>query len=580
MNTPLKVFIIEDEIIAAESLKLDLENLGYQVIGKENSHDKVLPKIKENQPDLILMDIKIKGDIDGIDLAKKINQIMCVPIIYLTAYADEKTLNRAMETSPYGYIVKPYKTEDLVTNIRIAWQKYNQINHITHQLTSQQERLNFISKYDELTQLPNQLSLVENFNGILELFYQQLNSQADLDIDNKSQFIPLFYLNFGRFYLIRDELGQDLANMLFKALVKRLKANLNEDYILTRLDGDDFALIIPPIKTKQIAIDLATNLLEKITPPFIYKQQEIYIDFKIGISLYPIHGENIDQLLYKAKEAAKDLEQNQYKIYSPAFHSFTAKQVSLEAKLHNALENRELEIYYQPLVEMRTNKIFGAEALLRWNNPEDKYISPEIFIPLAEEIGIIETINNWILNTACEEFNYLHKNFKSDLQLSINLSKRQFDQDYLEQKILKILAYNYFNPSLLQIEISESLLVNNHQMASRKLKKLHSIGLKIAIDDFGTGYSSLGYLQNLYFDILKLDRIFINKIESNPKNATITKSLIEMAHELNLKIIAEGVETEPELSFLHKNNCDYYQGYLFSRALPFQQFKELLEINI
>lgn len=141
--------------------------------------------------------------------------------------------------------------------------------------------------------------------------------------------------------------------------------------------------------------------------------------------------------MYKAKEAAKDLEQNQYKIYSPAFHSFTAKQVSLEAKLHNALENRELEIYYQPLVEMRTNKIFGAEALLRWNNPEDKYISPEIFIPLAEEIGIIETINNWILNTACEEFNYLHKNFKSDLRLSINLSKRQFDQDYLEQKNIK-----------------------------------------------------------------------------------------------------------------------------------------------
>ncbi|WP_330204215.1 two-component system response regulator [Cyanobacterium sp. DS4] len=580
MNIPVKIFIIEDEVIAAESLKLDLENLGYQVIGKANSQEKVLPKIKENRPDLILMDIRIKGDIDGIELAKKINQIICVPVIYLTAYADEKTLNRAMETSPYGYIVKPYKTEDLATTIRVALQKYNQINHITHQLTSQQERLNFISKYDELTQLPNQLSLVENFNGILELFYQKLNSQVDLDIDNKSQFIPLLYLNFGRFYLIRDELGQDLANMLFKALVKRLKANLNEDYILTRLDGDDFALIVPPIKTKQIAIDLATNLLEKITPPFIYKQQEIYIDFKIGISLYPIHGENIDQLLYKAKEAVKDLEQNQYKIYSPAFHSFTAKQVSLEAKLHNALNNQELEIYYQPLVEMKTNKIFGAEALLRWNNPEDKYISPEIFIPLAEEIGIIETINDWILNTACEEFNYLHKNFKSDLQLSINLSKRQFDQDYLEQKILKILADNYFNPSLLQIEISENFLVNNHQVASRKLKKLHNIGLKIAIDDFGTGYSSLGYLQNLDFDILKLDRIFINKIENNQKNATITKSLIEMAHELNLKIIAEGVETEPELSFLHKNNCDYYQGYLFSRALPFQQFKELLEINI
>jgi len=485
-----------------------------------------------------------------------------------------------METSPYGYIVKPYKIEDLSTTIRIALQKYTQISHIKSQLTSQQERLNFISKYDELTQLPNHLSLVENFNGILEVFYQQLNSQSDIESSNNSHFIPLFYLSFSRFKLIRDELRQDLANMLFKALVKRLKANLQEDYVLIRLNNDDFALIIPPVTTKQLALNLAEDLLVKITPPFIYKEQEIYINFQIGISLYPIHGENVDQLLYKAQEAIKDLGQNQYQIYSPAFHNYNPKQISLEAKLHRALENKEFEIYYQPQVEMKTNKIVGAEALLRWNNPEEKYISPDVFIPLAEDIGVIESINEWILNTTCEQFSYLHKNFKSDLLLCVNLSKRQFYHDYLEQKILKILANNYFNPSLLQIEVSEHLLVNNHQTASRKLKNLQRVGLKVAIDDFGTGYSSLGYLQNFQFDTLKIDRIFIKDIQTNPKNATITKSLIEMAHELNLIVVAEGVETEPELSFLHKHNCDYYQGYLFSRAVPFQQFKELLEKNI
>lgn len=580
MNNPLKVFIIEDEVIAAESLKLDLESLGYQVIGKANSREKFLTQILENKPDLILMDIKLKGDIDGIELAKEINKFFLVPIIYLTAYADEKTLNRAMETSPYGYIVKPYKIDDLSTTIRVAMQKYNQISNIKSQLTSQQERLNFLSKYDELTQLPNQLSLVENFNGILEVFYQQLNAQSGLEPSSNSHFIPLFYLSFSRFQLIRDELGQDLANMLFKALVKRLKANLNEDYILTRLNGDDFALIVPPITTKQVAIDLAEDLLQKITPPFIYKEQEIYIDFQIGISLYPIHGENVDQLLYKAKEVIKNIGQNQYQIYSPAFHNYNAKQISLEAKLHHALENGEFEIYYQPQVEIHSNKIIGAEALLRWNHPEEKYISPEIFIPLAEEIGIIEPINEWILNTTCQQFSYLHKNFKPDLLLCVNLSKRQFYHDYLEQKILKIIANNYFNPSLLQVEVSETILIDNYQNSARKLKKLQRLGLKVAIDDFGTGYSSLGYLQNFQFDTLKIDHIFIKDIQTNQKNATITKSLIEMAHQLNLIVVAEGVETEPELSFLYKNNCDYYQGYLFSRALPFQQFQELLAKNI
>lgn len=579
----IKIFIVEDEVIAAESLSIDLNQLGYEVIGKSNNGEKALLKIQETNPDLVLMDINLKGNTDGIRLTEELAKVTSIPVVYLTAYSNEEILSRAANTFPYGYIVKPYKKEDLSTTIIIALQKYKEIENIKNQLIEQREKLNYIAKFDEVTQLPNQLSLVENFNGILEVFYQQLSDEFTGNENEIPQLIPIFYLNFSRFKLIRDEFGQDLGNLLLKALVKRLKANLSEQTIITRLEGDDFALIIPPIETKQTAIDLAKMLLEKITPPFIYKNQEIFIDFRIGITFYPLQGQNIDELLYKAKESIKDLEklgENQYQIYSPALHRYTAKQITLEAQLHHAIERNELELYYQPKVEFKTNKITGAEALLRWNHPEEKFISPSIFIPLAEEVGLIDTIGEWVLNKACEQFSFLQKKYKNDLQIAVNISARQFNQDLLEHKLLKIIGSHYFNPNLLELELTESLLVNNANTVAKKLNKLKSLGFKIAIDDFGTGYSSLGYMQNFNFDTLKIDRCFIKDIQNNPKNATITKSLIDMAHQLNLNVIAEGVEIEPELAFLHKNNCDFYQGYLFSRPLPFRQFEELLVNNI
>ncbi|MBL1209225.1 MAG: EAL domain-containing protein [Geminocystis sp. GBBB08] len=579
----MKIFIVEDEIIAAESLTVDLENLGYEVVGKANSGEKALQQINKTNPDLVLMDINIQGEINGITLTEELTKTHSIPVVYLTAYADQETLSRALKTSPFGYIVKPYKREDLASSIIIALQKYKEIEHIKSQIIEQREKLNFISKFDEVTQLPNQLSLVENFNAILEVFYQQLTYQKEFNQNDLPQLIPIFYLNFNRFKLIRDELGQDVGNMLLKALVKRLKVNLSQETIITRLQGDDFALIIPPIESKQIAIDLAKMLLEKITPPFIYKNQEIYIDFLIGITFYPLQGQNIDELLYKAKETIRHLEkigENQYEVYSPALHKYTAKQISLEAQLHHALERNELELYYQPKVNIKTSKIIGSEALLRWNHPEEKFISPSIFIPLAEEIGLIETIGEWVLNKACQQFLFLQKKYKNDLQIAVKLSARQFNQDLLEHKILKIIAYHCFNPSLLELELTESLLINNPKVASKKLNKLKSAGVKISIDDFGTGYSSMSYIKDFNFDTLKIDRCFIKDINNNNTNATITKSLIDMAHQLNLEVVAEGVEIEPELAFLHKNNCDFYQGYLFSRPLPFRQFEELLVNNI
>jgi len=370
---------------------------------------------------------------------------------------------------------------------------------------------------------------------------------------------------------------------LFKALVRRLKANLGDETVIARLANYDFCVINPPIMTRQVAIDLARTLLKQITPPFLYKNEEVYIDFNIGISFYPMDGDHITELLNKAKTAVKktrSLGLNQYKVYSNALHSYRSNEVTLEAQLHKALKEEEFELYYQPKMDIATKEITGAEALLRWNHPEEKFISPAVFIPIAEEIGLINKIGEWVLNTACREFNHLHREIDSNLSIAVNFSARQFNSESLEHKILKVLGDNYFNPNLLEVELTESVLVNNPEFTIKKLNKLKSVGLKVSIDDFGKGYSSLGYLQSFNFDILKIDRVFIKDIDTNSKNASIVKCIIEMAHQLNLRVVAEGVEKESELAFLSKNNCDGFQGYLFSRPLPFAQFKELLLLRL
>jgi diguanylate cyclase (GGDEF)-like protein len=587
MNEAIKIFIVEDELIAAESLSIDLTKLGYQVIGKANCQEKALQSISKTHPDLVLMDIKLKGDQDGINIAEEIQKNWEIPVVYLTAYADEKTLQRAKKTYPYGYIVKPYKIQDLQTSIVIALNKHQQLMLVQKTLNREQKKLHYLTTNDPITKLPNQLSLLENFEGIVECLYQQ--NKEDLSQENTeeseaflAEIIPIFYINLDRFSLIRDEFGNELANFLLRGITERLKSNVPPNSIISSLQGDEFAIVIPPISTKQVAIDLAKKLISNIHKPFNYQKQEIFVDLSIGISFYPLQGEDIYKLLRNAKKALEKLQKlggNQYQVYSPAFHSYNPKEIELETKLNHALENNELEVFYQPIIAIETGKIIGAEALLRWKTKDEGLISPSVFIPIAEQTGLIETMGDWVLQTACFQTQTLHQKGFSDLKISVNFSARQFNQEDLAHKIGIILATTALNARYLQIELRESILVDNPTISQRKLAMLKNLGLQIAIDDFGTGYSSLSYLQNFQFDLLKIDRCFVTNINNNYKNTAITQALIEMSHQLKLQVVAEGVETQAELAFLQQHNCDYFQGYLFSRPLPFSEYLKLLQMK-
>ncbi|HEY9872303.1 MAG TPA: EAL domain-containing protein, partial [Candidatus Obscuribacterales bacterium] len=256
-----------------------------------------------------------------------------------------------------------------------------------------------------------------------------------------------------------------------------------------------------------------------------------------------------------------------------------SEQQALEADLHLALERKQLQVYYQPQISTQTGKIVGAEALLRWHHPERGFISPAIFIPLAEKSDLIVSIGEWVFSTACRQTKAWHTDKIGHLQIAVNLSGRQFDQLNLRQRLEPILTDTGLDPKYLKLELTESILVQNADLALRQLNSLKALGVQIAIDDFGTGYSSLRYLQQFPFDILKIDQCFIRQL-NNAKTIAITIAIIQMAHSLHLKVIAEGVETEAELAFLREHNCDEIQGYLFSRPLPVAEFEKLLASDL
>lgn len=583
-----KILIVEDELLISYNLSHKLRKLGYQVVGEVDSGEAALEKVSEIQPDLILMDIVLKSDMDGIETAAKIHKSYNIPVIYLTAYADDQTLKRAEGTGAYGYILKPFKERELHATIKMALSKHQESlnRQPVSTLPMPPEQLGYDwLHYDNLTELPNRLSLREQFQkitapllppGMEESDSEEVNYPFIIGLD---QFVPVLCLGLDRFRRINDTLGYEIGDLLLKAVAQRLLKELKNYGRVVRLNADQFVIILEPIEQKKVASDVAQALLSNISQPFRVKNQEIFITTSVGIAMYPHDGYEIDKLLIKANKAMERVKQrggNHYEFYTAAFKIGSADSLTLETDLRYALERKELHLYYQPQINLKTNQIIGAEALLRWHHPVRGLVPPKKFIPIAEESGIIESIGEWVLETACHQAKAWHNAGFDHLTIAVNLSGRQFNQLDLRQKLVQLLVSTGLRPNALHLELTESILVAHVDAAIRRLTALKALRIKIAIDDFGTGYSSLGYLQKFPFDILKIDQCFVHNIHQNPKNAAITIALISMAHQMGLEVIAEGVETKEELDLLQAHQCDVIQGRLFSGALVVTDFEKLL----
>ena len=541
-----KILVVEDESIIAEDIADSLKTLGYSISAIVFSGEEAIQLAGDMQPDLVLMDIHLQGKMDGITAAEEIRSRFQIPVVYLTAYADDNTLQRVNATKPFGYVVKPFEEKNLHSAIQIALHRH---------------------QYDCLTNLPNRSLLRERLNQILE---KQKAFQT---------LIPIVSLSVDRINKINGTLGHPIGDSVLRIISQRL-TNSNPNFnMVARLESAEFAIIMPLVEQKQDAVNVAQTILDIISDPIIIDGYEVYVTASIGIAFYPCDGTEGDELLKNAYAAMYYTQQqggNSCQFYTSKLSMVSINQIVEETSLRNALKRSEFEVYYQPKVELKTGKIIGSEALVRWNHPERGLVYPAEFITLAEEMGLIIPLGEWVLKTACNQTKLWQDSGFFPLRVAVNLSGRQFNQKNLAEKVRQILKETGLDPKYLELEVTESLVIQNESAATKAMTEWRTLEIKIAVDDFGTGYSSLSYPKRFPFDIIKIDRSFVCNITNDPKNAAITKAIIQMAHSLDMKVIAEGVETQAELDFLGEYQCDEIQGYFFSKAVTNKEFEELL----
>jgi len=430
-----------------------------------------------------------------------------------------------------------------------------------------ESNLTFFANHDALTSLPNRF-----------MFNERL-TQALARAQRQDTMVAVMFLDLDRFKVINDTLGHDAGDRLLIELATQLRGCLRENDTIARQGGDEFVVLVEDINDPNQVTGVAQKILETVAEAHVLGGQELHITASIGISVYPNEGADVQALLKNADIAmyrAKEQGKNNFQFYSAEMNQHTFERLALETSLRRAIEREEFLLHYQPKVDLRSGRITGVEALVRWRHPELGMVSPAQFIPLAEETGLIAPIGDWVLRTACVEARRWVAAGISEITVAVNLSARQFAREDLAENIKSVLLESGLEARFLEIEITESTVMHNAKSAAGILQQLKDLGIRVAIDDFGTGYSSLGYLKRFPIDSVKVDRSFILDIPHDNDDVAITRAVIAMAHSLRLKVIAEGVETEDQYQFLRNHDCDEMQGYYFSQPLDAAALLQLL----
>lgn len=426
------------------------------------------------------------------------------------------------------------------------------------ELKDAQEKADLLTFYDPLTGLENR-----------DLFKKRLEHIIKVAARNKTS-AALFFLDVDRFKVINDSLGHDIGDTLLKIIAKRLRKCLREEDTIARLGGDEFAIILPNVEAISGADIVAQNILNALNAPVHLGTQDINITASIGITMAPDDSNDVNALLKNAELAmyqSKAQGRNTYRFYINNMNAVVEERLFIQNGLRHAIDYNELIVHFQPQVNLQTNKMTSMEALIRWRHPDRGMIPPNEFISIAEESGLIIDIGNWVLREACKKAQDIFLHESSPIKVCVNLSASQFQDKLLVETVKRTLHDTGLHPDYLELEITESMLMDNVDDALIILHDLKKIGISLSIDDFGTGYSSLSYLKRLPIDIVKVDQTFVHDIPHDLNDMEITSAVISMAHNLQLKVVAEGVETEDQLDFLTIAKCDYAQGYFFSKPV-------------
>lgn len=425
-----------------------------------------------------------------------------------------------------------------------------------------------LTNYDATTGLPNRM-----------LFIDRLQ-QALLRMQDKNRLLAVTVIKLINFREINNAFGNNAGDYLLRKVAQQLSADLSNHGVLCRISTDEFAFVLSGLSESKEVIEVCQLLLTRLGTPMLLNGHQINIIVCLGIAVYPFDGEQAEQLLQNAYMAVDEAERcrlNSYQFYSADLNAQLQERLALESRLHYALERKELLLYYQPRVDIQKGEVVSVEALIRWNNPELGLVSPVKFIPIAEANGLIIPIGEWVLRTACTQARFWQKSGLKPLRIAVNLSARQLAQPNLVESIASILEETQLDAAYLELEVTESLMMENLEQSISVLQQIQELGVKLALDDFGTGYSSLNYLRRFPINTLKIDRSFVREVGENSHDAAVINAIIALAKSLELNITAEGVETQEQYEYIKAQGCHEIQGYYFSPPVPEANLPELLQ---
>ena len=571
------VMMVDDEELNMEVLQLHLEAEGYKRFVSESDSTTALQRVRHELPDVLLLDL-VMPNVTGYDILAAIRQdeqLHSLPVIVLTSANDAETKLKALKLGASDFLAKPIDASELALRMR---------NTLT--ATALLKRM---SEVDPLTDLPNRI-----------WFTQMLKHKLAMGVSsNKSS--ALVVVNINRFKSINDSLGpsggDEVLVSFCKTLIKCYRNDLAQPWFsnelaaqnlptVARLDGDRFAIHIPVNETGSLDDQLhasSDRLIDLLNQPVMVAGQPIYLRVSIGVSVLGANTSSVEKLINNAETAmlySNSSSKVSFSIYCDYMDAKARELLSIENGLRTAVDNGEIFLAYQPKINVASNLIAGAEALVRWLHPEFGLISPVNFIPLAENSGMIVSIGEWVLRESCQQAREWHDMGFTDFKIAVNVSIRQLHEAEFLKTVESALSDSQLPPESLIIELTENMIMDNAEANIVKLQGLKSLGVNISIDDFGTGYSSLSYLQRFPLDQLKIDRSFINEIQSDLEPIPIVKAVISLSHDLGLSVVAEGIETAVQLQHIRALNCDEYQGFLCSKPVPALEFLQLLKSDL
>jgi diguanylate cyclase len=564
------ILIADDDIVARMALEMLLEPDGYELIFATDGPE-ALEKAEKLLPDLILLDV-IMPTMQGFEVCRRLRAnptLADLPIVMITGFSNRETRLQGIEAGADDVISKPYDQVELRARVRTI----TRLNRYRRLLDSA-EKLNRLANYDALTNLPNR-------NLLIERITQQINHSQ-----HQNQIFALFYIELRGLKQINETLGRLEGDIVLKQISQRLGHCCDAGETLARVVGNEFAILtqMSNVLTEQTLADRAQQWLDVISMPLFCSQHEIILHANVGISLYSNDGKTAEELFKHAdtaKSRAKLQKRHGYQFFTVQMNDTALKHLVLQSQLRRAIENDELVLYFQPLLELNQDHctISGVEVLVRWQHPDRGLLCPNEFIQVAEQSGLIIPLGEWVLRHACQQ-GILWQQQGFNLRISVNVSSLQFKQTNWLKIVKSILKETGFNPIFLELEITESLFLQDDKYILEILGDLRKLGIRLAIDDFGTGYSSLGYLRRFRLDTLKIDQSFIRDLFIEPYNAELVQGIVTLAHNLHLETVAEGVETCEQKDFLIKIGCNIGQGFLFYQPRPASVIENLLKNNL